>query len=57
MGGKVRVARIKSSTKMIFECAYCTFGGVAAVGVREDKLEVNTVFAEVFLHGVGELVV
>ena len=34
-----------------------TFGGVAAVGVWGDKLEVNVVFAEGFLHGVGALVV
>ena len=35
----------------------CTFCGVAAVIVRGDKLEVNVVFAEGFLHGVGSLVV
>ena len=42
---------------MIFECVDCTFGGVAAVGVRGDKLEINIVFAEGFLHGVGALLV
>ena len=38
LGGKVGVARGKSSAKIIFECADCTFIGVAAVGVRRDKL-------------------
>ena len=42
---------------MIFECADRTFGGVAVVGVRGNKLEVNVVLAEGFLHGVGSLVV
>ena len=42
---------------MIFECADCTFCGVAAVGVRGDTLEVNVVFAEGCLHGVETLVV
>ena len=42
---------------MIFECVDRTFSGVAAVGVREDKLEINIVLAEGFIHGVGELVV
>ena len=31
--------------------------GVAAVGVRGGKMEVNVVFSEVFLHGMGALVV
>ena len=35
LGGEVRDARGKSGAKMIFECADCTFGGVAAVGMRE----------------------
>ena len=31
---------------MIFECADCTFGGVAVVGIRGDKLEDNIVLVE-----------
>ena len=50
MGGKVWVARSDSGAKMIFECADHTFGGVASVGVRGDKLEVNVLFEEGFLH-------
>ena len=57
LGGKVGVARGESRSKMIFECADCTFGGVAAVGVQGNKLEVNVVLAEGFLNGVGALVV
>ena len=57
MGGKVRVTRSNSGAKMIFECADFTFCGVAAVGVQGDKLEVNVVYAEGFVHGVGALVV
>ena len=57
MGGKVRVARSKSGAKVIFECADCTFYGVAAVGVQEDKLGVDAVFVEGFLHGMGALIV
>ena len=34
-----------------------TFGGIAAVGVRVNNMEVNVVLAERFLHGVGSLVV
>ena len=34
LGGKVRVARGKSGANVIFECADCTFCGVAAVGVQ-----------------------
>ena len=56
LGWKVGVARGKSVAKMIFECADCTFGGVAAVGVRGDKLEINVVLAEGFMHGVGALI-
>ena len=57
LGRKVGVARGESGTKMIFECADRTFGGVAAVGVRRDTLEINVVLAEGFLHSVGALVV
>ena len=42
---------------MIFECTDFVFCGVAAEGVRGDKLEVNVVFEEGFLHGVVALVV
>ena len=49
--GKVGVARGESSAKLIFECADCTFGGVAAVGIRGNKLEVNVVLTEGFLNG------
>ena len=42
---------------MIFECEDRTFGGVAAVGVRGNKLEVKFVIEEGFLNGVGALVV
>ena len=56
-GGKIRVTRSNSSAKIIIECADRTFGGVAAVGVRGDKLEVNVVFLEGFFHFVGALVV
>ena len=42
---------------MIFECADHTFKGVAVVSVRGNKLEVNVLFAEGFLHGVGALIV
>ena len=42
---------------VIFECAACTFGGVAEVGVRGNKLEVKVVLTEGFLHGAGALVV
>ena len=42
---------------MILEYADCTFGGVAVVGTRGNKLEVNVVLAEFFLHGMGALVV
>ena len=57
LGGKVGVTRGKSGAKMIFKCVDCTFGGVAAVGVRGKNLEINVVLAEGFLYGVGALVV
>ena len=57
LGGKVGVARGESGAKIIFECANRTFGGVVAVGVRGNKLEVNVVLEEGFLHSVGALVV
>ena len=57
LGDKVEFARGKSFAKIIFECADRTFGGVAAVGVQGNKLEVNIVLAEGFLHDVVALVV
>ena len=57
LGGKVGVARGKYGAKMIFECSDRTFGGIVAVGVRGNKVEVNIVLAEGFLHGAGALVV
>ena len=33
LGGKVMVARSESNAKIIFECANCTFCGVALVVV------------------------
>ena len=56
MGGKVRVERSESGAKMIFECADHTFGSAATVGVRGDKLEVNVVFTDGFLHCVVALI-
>ena len=41
---------------MIIECADHTFGGVAVVGIRGNKLEANFVLEEVFLCGMGALV-
>ena len=57
LGGKVGVARGESGAKIMFECADCTFGGVAEVGVRGDKPEVNVVLEEGFLNGMGAIVV
>ena len=57
LGGEVGVSRGKSSAKMIFECADCTFEGVAAVGIWEENLEVDVVLAEGFLNDTGELIV
>ena len=54
--GKVGFARGESVAKMVFECTDCTFGGVAAVGVRGVNLEINVVLAEGFMYGVGALV-
>ena len=51
MGWKVGVTRGKSSAKVLLECANHTFGGVAAMGIWGDKLEVDIVFAEGVLHG------
>ena len=42
---------------MILECENCTFGGVAAMCRWGDKLEVDVVLAEGFLHGTVALVV
>ena len=42
---------------MILECVNRTFGGVASMYIWGDKLEVDVVFEEGFLHGDGSLVV
>ena len=42
---------------MIFECVDRIFGGIAAVGVWGDKLEVNVVFAEGFFHCLVSIIV
>ena len=55
--GKVGAVRGNIGARMIFECADCTFGSVAAVGVRGNNMEVNIILAEGFLHGVGALAV
>ena len=57
LGGEFGVTRGKSSSKVIIECVNCTFGGVAAVCISGDKLEVDILFAEGFLHGTGALFV
>ena len=57
LGGEVGFVRGDSSAKIIFECADCTFGGVAAVVIWGDKLEVDVLLVEGFLHGTGALVV
>ena len=57
LGGKVGVARGESDAKMVFEYVDCTFDVIAAVGLQEDKLEINVVLAEDFLHGVGACIV
>ena len=49
--GEVGFERGESSAKVILECANCTFGGVAAMCIWGEKLEVDIVFAEGFLHG------
>ena len=51
LGWEVGVTRGESSAKVILEGANCTFGGVAAMGIWGDKLEVDIVFAEGVLHG------
>ena len=43
--------------KMIFPCLDCAFGGVAAVAVGRDALEVDVIFLEGFLEFVGAFVV
>ena len=56
LGGEVGFARGESSAKMILECANRAFNRVTAMCVWGDKLEVDIVFAEGFLHGTGALV-
>ena len=57
LGWEVGVTRGQSSTEGILEGANCTFGGVAAMGIWGDKLEVDIVFAEGALHSAGAFVV
>ena len=57
LGKKVRVARGEYGAKMFLEYVDCTISGLVAVGVQGNKLEVNIVLAEGFLHGVGALAV
>ena len=53
----VGVTRGESSAKVILECANHTFVGVAEMCIWGDKLEVDIVFAEGFLHGTGAFIV
>ena len=57
MGQAIGVTRGKSSAKVILECVNFRFNGIAAMRIWGYKLEVDIVFAEVFLHGTGEFVV
>ena len=57
MGGEVGVARGESIAQMILECANHTFSGVAEMCIWGEKLEIDIVFAEGFLHCTGALVV
>ena len=57
MGCEVGVTRGQSSAKVILEGANRTFGGVAAIGIWGDNLEVDIVFVEGVLHGAGEFAV
>ena len=57
LGWEVGVKRGESSAKVIIECANHTFGGVAAMCIWGDKLEVDIAFEEGFLHGTGAFVV
>ena len=57
MGWEVGVTRGQSSAEVILEGANCTLGGVADMGIWEDKLEVDIVFVEGTLQSVGEFVV
>ena len=42
---------------MILECVNSMFGGVAAMCICGDKLEIDIVFAEGFFHGTGAFLV
>ena len=57
LGGEVGFARGESSATVIIECRNRTFGGVAAMCIWGDKLEVEIVFAEGFFHGTRSFVV
>ena len=51
------IARCKAGAEMIFPCLDSAFGGVAAVAVGRDALEVDVVFLEGFFEFVGAFVV
>ena len=53
LGWEVGVTRGQARTEVIIEGANCMFGGVAAMGIRGDKLEVDIVFAEGVFHSAG----
>ena len=57
LGWEVGVTRGHSSTEVILEGMNCTFGGVAAMCIWGDKLEVDIVFAEGALNIAGAFVV
>ena len=57
LGWEVVVKRGESSTKVILECVNRTFGGIAAMCIWGDKLEVDILFGEGFLHDTVALVV
>ena len=54
---KLGLQEASPAQKCFFKYADRKFGGIVEVGVRGNKLEVNVVLMEVFLHGVGALVV
>ena len=55
--GKVLIKAAETGNEVIFECANCTFSGVAPMDTGRDKLEVDGFFAEKGLQGFGALVV
>ena len=57
LGWEVGVTRGNSSAKVILEYANCTFGGVAAMCIWGDKLEVGILFSEGAFNSAGTFVV